>query len=221
MNAYSKPQPTFQQGFTLVEIAIVLVIIGLLLGGILKGQELYFNSQIRSVVNEYNNVASAAFAYRDRYRRLPGDDGAATARWSLSNSPDSGTANNGTVEGSWDDSDAETAFFWAHLRNDELIAGPQDLGSGALELPANAFNGAIGIQFGALAGSSDDIAGHAVCQSAIPAKAAEIIDTRLDDTDATTGQVQGVANTTANIAAAAPQAYNQSTTPLYILCRQL
>ena len=212
---------TRQQGFTLVEIAIVLVIIGLLLGGILKGQELYFNSQIRSVVNEYNNVASAAFAYRDRYRRLPGDDARATARWSLSSSPSIGTPNNGTIDGEWDQSTAETAFFWAHLRNDELIAGPQDIDNGALDLPSNAFNGVIAIQYNALSGSSDPIAGHAVCQSAIPSKAAEIIDTRLDDTSADTGQVQGVNNTTTGLAAATPDETYKQDTPLYILCRQL
>ncbi len=64
-----------QKGFTLIEIAIVLVIIGLLLGGVLQGQQLIENSRVRSAVNDFNGTAVAAFSYVDRYGRFPGDDG--------------------------------------------------------------------------------------------------------------------------------------------------
>ena len=77
MNKMSKKQ----SGFTLIEIAIVLVIIGLLLGGVLQGQQLIENSRVRNAVNTINGTSAAAFAYVDRYRRFPGDDaGAVTAR---------------------------------------------------------------------------------------------------------------------------------------------
>ncbi|HNG59525.1 MAG TPA: prepilin-type N-terminal cleavage/methylation domain-containing protein, partial [Cellvibrionaceae bacterium] len=71
-NMYIKNQ---QAGFTLVEIAIVLVIIGLLLGGVLKGTELIENSKVKRAVNELNSITAALYAYQDRYQRLPGDDG--------------------------------------------------------------------------------------------------------------------------------------------------
>ena len=45
-----------QRGFTLVEIAIVLVIIGLLLGGILKGQEMITQARIKNIINDFNGV---------------------------------------------------------------------------------------------------------------------------------------------------------------------
>ena len=48
-----------QQGFTLVEIAIVLVIIGLLLGGILKGQEMIVQARIKNVINDFNGITAA------------------------------------------------------------------------------------------------------------------------------------------------------------------
>ena len=61
------------KGFTLVEIAIVLVIIGLLLGGVLKGQELINNAKIRSIADRQNSFKVAWFAFIDRYGALPGD----------------------------------------------------------------------------------------------------------------------------------------------------
>ncbi|MDB6086392.1 MAG: prokaryotic N-methylation site, partial [Gammaproteobacteria bacterium] len=63
-----------QRGFTLVEIAIVLVIIGLLLGGVLKGQELIYNQKVKSTYDNYRQYTAAMYGYQDRYKALPGDD---------------------------------------------------------------------------------------------------------------------------------------------------
>ena len=65
---------TKQAGFTLVEIAIVLVIIGLLLGGILKGQEMITQAKIKNVIADFSGVSAAYHGYQDRYRAIPGDD---------------------------------------------------------------------------------------------------------------------------------------------------
>ena len=69
-----------QKGFTLVEIAIVLVIIGLLLGGILKGQEMITQAKIKNVIADFSGISAAYHGYQDRYRAIPGDDINAT-RW--------------------------------------------------------------------------------------------------------------------------------------------
>ena len=69
-----------QSGYTLVEIAIVLVIIGLLLGGVLKGQELIYNQKVKSTYDNYRQYTAAMYGYQDRYKALPGDDAAATTR---------------------------------------------------------------------------------------------------------------------------------------------
>ncbi len=61
------------RGFTLVEIAIVLVIIGLLLGGILKGQELINNAKVRAIADRQNSLKIAWFSFIDRFSALPGD----------------------------------------------------------------------------------------------------------------------------------------------------
>ena len=63
-----------QSGFTLVEIAIVLVIIGLLLGGILKGQELINSAKAKSLANDFRAIPVYIYGYQDKFRALPGDD---------------------------------------------------------------------------------------------------------------------------------------------------
>ena len=63
-----------QQGFTLVEIAIVLVIIGLLLGGILKGQEMITQAKIKNAIADFSGISAAYHGYVDRYKKIPGDD---------------------------------------------------------------------------------------------------------------------------------------------------
>ena len=62
-----------QQGFTLIEIAIVLVIIGLLLGGVLKGQELIQNARVRNIITQQEGIKAAFFGFQDRYRGIAGD----------------------------------------------------------------------------------------------------------------------------------------------------
>src|SRR5690349_25079544 len=88
-----------EAGFTLVEIAIVLVIIGLLLGGILKGQEMITQAKIKNLINDFNGVTVAITSYQDRYRQLPGDDQNATTRWT-SQAPGKGDGN-GVIVGKY------------------------------------------------------------------------------------------------------------------------
>jgi prepilin-type N-terminal cleavage/methylation domain-containing protein len=206
-----------QSGFTLVEIAIVLVVIGLLLGGVLKGQELVLNSQIRNSINEYNNVASARFAYQDRYRQIPGDDITAQTRWGAGVTNGDGDR---TISGTWDTgtSAEETGIFWHHLRNDSLVVGART-GNASFELPRNSFDGDIGIQTGALSIPVDTI-----CQSNVPAKAAIIIDTRIDDdpgdgSGGSTGSLQ--ASTTTVGFGDAPEDYDLNAPDRYTMCREL
>jgi len=74
MKSHGFSRRTRQSGFTLVEIAIVLVIVGLLLAGVLKGQELIESSRTRAAAAELNSISAANNAYVDRFRRAPGDD---------------------------------------------------------------------------------------------------------------------------------------------------
>jgi prepilin-type N-terminal cleavage/methylation domain-containing protein len=68
-----------QKGFTLVESAIVLVLIGLLIGGILRGQELIASARVRNVIDQVRAVQVAYYGFQDRYSALAGDLTAAQA----------------------------------------------------------------------------------------------------------------------------------------------
>ena len=60
------------KGFTLVELAIVMAIIGLLVGGVLKGQQLLANAKVTAQIKQFNQVESASLGFRDKYNYLPG-----------------------------------------------------------------------------------------------------------------------------------------------------
>ena len=97
-----------KRGFTLVEIAIVLVIIGLLLGGVLKGQELINNAKVRSIADRQNSLKVAWFAFLDRFAALPGDHPLAPRY--IANLADTALGNgNGLVELD------ESALVFTHL----------------------------------------------------------------------------------------------------------
>src|ERR1700687_3842606 len=110
-----------QKGFTLVEIAIVLVIIGLLLGGILKGQEMITRAKIKNVVADFSGISAAYYGYQDRYRAIPGDDSGAAGRWTTPTVATSGNGN-GVVSGTYNNAGAvcvatvESCSWWDHLR---------------------------------------------------------------------------------------------------------
>src|SRR5216117_2631109 len=125
-NKGERPMTKRRQGFTLVEIAIVLVIIGLLLGGILKGQEMITQAKIKHSIADFSGVSAAYHGYQDRYRAIPGDDPNAASRWSgASVSPTAAEVGNGKVQGKYNsitDTD-ESRIWWDHLRRSGFVAG--------------------------------------------------------------------------------------------------
>jgi prepilin-type N-terminal cleavage/methylation domain-containing protein len=109
-----------QTGFTLIEIAIVLVIIGLLLGGVLKGQELITGARVRNLIQQQDGVKAAYFGFLDRYRALPGDfSGAKTAIKDVSTNGDG----NGKIELKATGDVVESILSWEHLAKAGFING--------------------------------------------------------------------------------------------------
>jgi len=193
-----------QAGFTLVEIAIVMVIIGLLLGGVLKGQEIITNAKARNIENEFNGVTAAIYSYQDRYRAYPGDDRTAD-RWTNANVSAANERGNGKIEGEFDsitDTD-ESRLLWQHLRNARLIAG----GTTDVTQPNNTFGGITGVSMAPPAGGVT-IPWLFIGFTNIPQNIALIIEARLDDGGTQTGTVQAQLNAgTAATAYAVDQMY--------------
>ena len=108
-----------QSGFTLVEIAIVLVIIGLLLGGILKGQELINSAKVKNLANDFRVIPTYIYAYRRvKSGRCPATtDQAHVPTGTAATTP--GAVGNGVIEGHWYSttaSDESVPLFWQHVR---------------------------------------------------------------------------------------------------------
>jgi prepilin-type N-terminal cleavage/methylation domain-containing protein len=224
-----------QSGFTLVEIAIVLVIIGLLLGGILKGQEMITQARIKNVVNDFNGITAAFFSYQDRYKAAPGDDNGAQGRWGTNFGGANGDANGliGAVGAGYNGvpmvpkavpnpsaaavaAAEENTNFWQHLRISGFVAGANQ-GGGSTTQPPNAVGGIIGVQTGGVG-----LNGLIVCSSNIPDKIATAVDTQLDDQRSNAGTLRGqlqAAPTPATGAAAAN--YVEDGTSQYLLCRSV
>lgn len=116
-----------QKGFTLVELAIVMIIIGLLIGGVLKGQELIANAQVTSTIGQMEGYQGAAATFRDSYNAMPGDMDNPNQRLPNCNGL---CATAGNTDGRLNNQaggapalNQEGTVFWAHMNAANLISG--------------------------------------------------------------------------------------------------
>jgi len=158
-------------GFTLVEMAIVLVIIGIVVGGILKGQQLITSAKIKNLEGNYNSLFKALQTYQDRYNALPGDDDYAD-RFGGTNWGNG----NGLIEGDYhyetSKSTDETRKLWQHLRAANLVMGP----ASSNEPPTHSFGGRIGVGM-----NYYNMPWVFVAFTQVPVNIASLLDERLDD----------------------------------------
>ena len=224
------------QGFTLVEVSIVLVIIGLMLGGMLKGQELIDNAKVKNLAADFRNVPVLIYAYQDKYRAIPGDDSSVDLRITGATKASTpatcggGSASclgNGQLDGAWNSSTAsdETFLFWQHVRLAGLTAGSTDTSASAY-LPRHAGGGLFGIEGGnghlikdATANATTYLAGsYIACAQGVAGKLAKQLDITLDDGNPQSGNVRVISdNHTRGNAALAVSSIDDATA--YTVCQ--
>lgn len=186
-NMHSKKQ----SGFTLVEIAIVLVIIGLILGGVLRGQALIDSARVRSLTAELSGIHSAWISFQERYRAIPGDFSKAAAQIDSA-------ARTGNGNGRVDD-DRERAGVWQQMALAGFIRGSfdgsqsaagsaTDTDCGPGTCPKNPFNGYYKISFSSQAADASSMAHELYTGDQIPVGILAEMDLKMDDGRANSGR---------------------------------
>jgi len=178
-------------GFTLVEVAIVLIIVGLILGGVFKGQSLVDNARVRSISSELTGFRTAWYSFQDRYRSIPGDFPKARTQIDSAAVPGDG---NGRIDDS-----TERAGVWQQLSLAGFISGNYDGSTSAVgtandvecapqTCPQNPFNGFYKITYSAQAADAASPAHEIFTGSQIPVNILSQLDAKMDDGNARSGK---------------------------------
>ncbi len=193
------------QGFTLIEIAIVLVIIGLLLGGVLKGQELINSAKVKSYATDFRNIPVYVYGYQDRFRALPGDDvsvGSHVTGGTLATAVAGTVVGDGVINGAWNSNTDtnESCLFWQHVRLANLAPGPTavDCSATGVYYPKNTNGGQIGIQsnasFATITGPTAMTGSYIICSANILGSFVLQLDVTMDDGNPETGSMRAILN---------------------------
>ncbi len=111
MILHKKLLKTTLKAFSLIEMSIVLVVIGIIAGAVFKGQELLESAKLRSVTQDFQHYALSVSVYQETYQALPGDDPKATSYF----------ANTQDGDGNGQIGEAEADLFWQHLGKSLII----------------------------------------------------------------------------------------------------
>jgi len=180
---------TNQKGFTLLELAIVLVIIGIILGAILKGQELINNAKAKRLLNDTKGLATLQYTFYDRYGRFAGDCD--------NNGAIDYLANSALVPQNF----AATSYGFCYNPNSPQISNNQntqwqELGqaqlvsfSNAREIARNPYNGALYSAY--VATQTPYVTYNVIVATQVPCYAAKVVDQAIDGSlDANNGNVR-------------------------------
>lgn len=195
-----------ERGFTLVELSIVLIIIGLIVSGILVGQDLIESAQIRATIGQVEQTNTAVNTFRLKYGDIPGD----------AQGTQYGLGGNGTTDGVLLDGDGaiakitgDIALFWRHLSAAGMIAGSYDgvttsstvgVTFPAIKLGTNGIGvyGVSGINYYQMGATAAGTNAATYSNTTLSPLQAYNIDSKLDNGRPFDGIVTGVGGTSAN-----------------------
>ena len=190
-----------ESGFTLIEIAIVLVIIGLLLGGVLKGQELITGARVRNFIQQQDGVKAAYFGFLDRYRALPGDYAQATGTIAGVTVVPACNNKNGDGDGLIEAANNENTLAWEHLSRAGFINGTYTCAAApaAATSPTNPYGQFLVLIFDATYAGAGGVNRHNLQTGAqVPSDILAEIDRKVDDGNAIQGSFRGSGANPAN-----------------------
>lgn len=185
------------KGFTLIELAIVLVIIGLIIGAILKGGELITSAKYKRLKMDWDAVMTAIYTYQDKFNALPGDDANATTNLTAVYPEPTPTNGGGNVtigtsilvcDGTLN-TDTEQCQAWYHMRLAGLLPGART------KATKHSFGGWMAI--GGTSGTFTSPAWSnpwAVCHQYLQNKVAKWLDDHYDDGGWNSGSIRGDAD---------------------------
>lgn len=171
-----------EKGFTLIELAIVMVIIGLLLGSILKGQSMIKDAKIQRIAADVKGIVAATYSYQDEYGYLPGDDPTNRSGSTRLNATDC-TAGNGN---GLFDTNAEDTCFWQELIGAGFMNGDPTDHTEATVAKRTPFGGIYYIRYGTLNGKT----GNYIYAPSLPNSVIESLDEKYDDGKYNSGNIQ-------------------------------
>lgn len=182
MTTEGRERQAGEHGFTVIELAIVMVIIGLLIGVIIRGHSMIENAKHKAVINQANDLTNAFHTYLNQYGKYPGDDNTAAGRWATTNGN-----NNGRIDG------AEPFLANQHLALAGIITGTYNGTNQAIPIPRYPGSASLVSAFDIAAApftGLQSLCTNVVRFTLLPAEAAQALDTTLDDGVWNTGKVR-------------------------------
>ena len=182
-----------RRGFTVLEVAIVFVIIGILLGAIVKGQEMIKTAKIKRLYAQQKELSEAIYAYFERYTYYPGDDPNAYAKWPVLTTTANGNGNSLIAVGiastapntACSAAGTEQCNLWGALRQAGLYSG------NGFAAPRHIFGGSIAVTYYNVSGwTTNPLLTHWIAFRQVPTEVAQSLDIQYDDGNWQTGNIR-------------------------------
>ncbi len=175
-----------KEGFTLVELAIVLVIIGILLAAILKGQAMIKQAKIKRIKADVDSIVAAVYSYQDKYGYLPGDDPN-----DHSTDLNATGCRGGNADGIFSNI-AEDTCAWQEIIGAGFVAGDPTVHNESKVAKTHPFGGRYLFRYGTRYGKS----GNYIFIDNLPVDVAKSLDEKYDDGAYNTGDIRANSNYT-------------------------